>query len=93
MKAEDTKILHDSDIREPLFDCLEERLGKIRILEEKQIGRARDDAVMVTERHLYGIEIKSDAFTGSGLIGSMFPPSTLDMVIATMTDQAFSKEW
>ena len=68
-----TKILHDSDIREPLFDFLEERLGKIRILEEKQIGRARDDAVMVTERHLYGIEIKSDAFTGSGLIGSNVP--------------------
>ena len=58
-----TKILHDSDIREPLFDFLEERLGKIRILEEKQIGRARADAVMVTERHLYGIEIKSDADT------------------------------
>jgi hypothetical protein len=58
-----TKILHDSDIREPLFDFLEERLAKIRILEEKQIGRARADAVMVTERHLYGIEIKSDADT------------------------------
>ena len=58
-----TKILHDSDIREPLFDFLEERFGKIRILEEKQIGRARADAVMVTERHLYGIEIKSDADT------------------------------
>ena len=56
-----TKILHDSDIREPLFDFLEERLGKIRILEEKQIGRARADVVMVTERHLCGIEIKSDA--------------------------------
>ena len=62
-----TKILYDSDIREPLFDYLEERLGKIRILEEKQIGRARADAVMVTERHLYGIEIKSDADTYSRL--------------------------
>ena len=56
-----TKILYDSDIREPLFDFLEERLGKIRILEEKQMGRARADVVMVTERHLCGIEIKSDA--------------------------------
>ena len=58
-----TKILHDSDIREPLFDYLEERLGKIRILEEKQIGRARADVVMGTEQYLYGIEIKSDADT------------------------------
>ena len=58
-----TKILHDSDIREPLFDFLEESLGKIRILEEKQTGRARADVVMVTEKYLYGIEIKSDADT------------------------------
>ena len=56
-----TTILHDADIREPLFDFLEERHGKIRILEEKQMGRARVDVVMVTERHLCGIEIKSDA--------------------------------
>lgn len=56
-----TTILHDADIREPLFDFLEERHGKIRILEEKQMGRARADVVMVTERHLCGIEIKSDA--------------------------------
>lgn len=56
-----TTILHDADIREPLFDFLEERLGKIRILEEKQTGRARADVVMVTERYLCGIEIKSDA--------------------------------
>ena len=54
-------VLHDSDIRDPLFDYLEERIGKIRILEEKQTGRARADVVMVTEQHLYGIEIKSDA--------------------------------
>ena len=58
-----TTILHDADIREPLFDFLEERLGKIRILEEKQTGRARADVVMVTERYIYGIEIKSDADT------------------------------
>ena len=57
------KILHDSDIREPLFDFLEESYGKVRILEEKQTGKARADVVMVTERFLYGIEIKSDADT------------------------------
>ena len=58
-----TKILHDSDIREPLFYYLEEKIGKIRILEEKQTGKARADIVMVTEQYLYGIEIKSDADT------------------------------
>ena len=58
-----TKTLHDADIREPLFDFLEERYGKVRILEEKTTGRARADVVMVTEQYLYGIEIKSDADT------------------------------
>lgn len=55
--------LHDKDIREPLFDFLEERYGKIRIIEEKQMGRSRADIVMVTENELVGIEIKSDADT------------------------------
>ena len=58
-----TSILRDMDIREPLFDFLEERFGKVRILEEKQIGRARADVVMVTKRCLWGVEIKSDADT------------------------------
>ena len=56
-------MLKDKDIREPLFDFLEETYGKIRILEEKTMGRSRADAVMVTENALYGIEIKSDADT------------------------------
>ena len=56
-------VLHDSDIREPLFEYLEERFGKIRILEEKVIGRVRADVVMITPDLLYGIEIKSDADT------------------------------
>ena len=30
-------MLYDKDIREPLFDYLEEYYGKIRILEEKEI--------------------------------------------------------
>ena len=55
--------LHDKDIREPLFDFLEETYGKIRILEEKTTGRARADVVTITEDKLYGIEIKSDADT------------------------------
>lgn len=57
------EILLDKDIREPLFDFLEEIYGKIRILEEKTTGRARADVVMITENKLYGIEIKSDADT------------------------------
>lgn len=54
-------MLHDRDIREPLFDFLEERLGKIRIIEEKTMGRSRADIVMVLPEALAGIEIKSDA--------------------------------
>lgn len=56
-------MLYDKDIREPLFDFLEAAFGKIRILEEKQIGKSRADIVMVTEDAIYGIEIKSDADT------------------------------
>lgn len=55
--------LYDKDIREPLFDFLEETYGKIRILEEKTMGKSRADVVMVTSDALYGIEIKSDADT------------------------------
>lgn len=56
-----SRILHDKDIREPLFDFLEETFGKIRILEEKCTGKSRADVVMITPQFLYGIEIKSDA--------------------------------
>lgn len=56
-------MLRDKDIREPLFDFLEQTYGKIRIIEEKTMGKSRADVVMVTEDSLYGIEIKSDADT------------------------------
>ena len=56
-------MLHDKDIREPLFEYLEELYGKIRIIEEKTMGRSRADIVMVTTESLFGIEIKSDADT------------------------------
>ena len=36
-------MLLDKDIREPLFDFLEERYGKVRILEEKTVGNSRAD--------------------------------------------------
>lgn len=58
-----TEMLYDKDIREPLFDFLEESYGKVRIIEEKQMGRSRADVVMVAPGALYGIEIKSDADT------------------------------
>lgn len=60
-------MLYDKDIRDPLFDFLEENYGKIRIIEEKQMGRSRADVVMVMPSALCGIEIKSDADTYSRL--------------------------
>jgi len=56
-------MLYDKDIREPLFDFLEERYGKTRIIEEKQVGRSRADVILVRPLNLSGIEIKSDADT------------------------------
>lgn len=56
-------MLYDKDIREPLFDFLESTYGKIRILEEKNMGKSRADVVMIAPEALYGIEIKSDADT------------------------------
>lgn len=57
------EILRDKDIREPLFSFLEETYGKVRFIEEKNMGRSRADVVMVVPGALYGIEIKSDADT------------------------------
>ncbi len=54
-------MLYDKDIREPLFSFLEDRIGKVRFLEEKQMGRSRADVIMITEDKVCGIEIKSDA--------------------------------
>lgn len=63
-EAQDNReMLYDRDIREPLFDFLEERYGKVRIIEEKQMGRSRADLMMVLPEALVGIEIKSDADT------------------------------
>ena len=59
-KKAESLTAHDSTIREPLFEFLEEKYGKIRIIEEKTIGRVRADVVMVTPDALFGIEIKSD---------------------------------
>jgi len=58
--SEDKILLYDEDIREPLSDYLEERFGKIRIFEEKTIGKSRADMIMLTDDSITGIEIKSD---------------------------------
>lgn len=56
-------MLYDKDIREPLFEFLEEKYGKTRFIEEKVMGRSRADVLMVTIDSFWGIEIKSDADT------------------------------
>lgn len=53
----------DKDIREPLFDFLEEFYGKIRIFEEKVTGISRTDALGVIDGQMIGFEIKSDRDT------------------------------
>lgn len=60
-------MLYDKDIREPLFEFLDDIYVTNRIIEEKQMGRSRADAVLVTPEAVYGIEIKSDADTYSRL--------------------------
>ena len=40
-------MLYDKDIREPLFEFLEETYGKVRFLEEQVMGQSRADIVMV----------------------------------------------
>jgi len=56
-------MLYDKDIREPLFDFIDSNFGKVRIIEEKQIGKSRADVMLVMDEMLVGLEIKSDADT------------------------------
>ena len=76
----ENELIHDKDIREPLFDYLEETYGKIRILEEKMMGRSRADVVMVTEDALYGIEIKSDALSEDNTYPHLFAEAIVNTV-------------
>lgn len=64
-------MLYDKDIREPLFEFFEDRKDKIRILEEKQIGKSRADVMIIEDNRLCGIEIKSDADTYVRLEGQI----------------------
>lgn len=56
-------MMYDKDIREPLFEFLEEYYGKVRMIEEKRMGRSRADVVMILPEAVCGLEIKSDADT------------------------------
>ncbi|MCR5629099.1 sce7726 family protein [Eubacterium sp.] len=56
-------MLYDKNIREPLFDFLDEIYGTNRTLEELMIGKSRADICMITKENIIGIEIKSDADT------------------------------
>ena len=71
MENETIHPLRDADIREPLFDWLEDTFGKLRVIEEKQTGKARADIVMVLPDKVCGIEIKSDADTYTRLPGQV----------------------
>ena len=52
--------MKDIDIREVLFDYLDEKYGRIRILEEKVIYGSRADVIGIIEDKIIGFEIKSD---------------------------------
>lgn len=55
--------MYDEDIREILLDYFDCCGRKIRVFEEKIMGKSRADLILVTEEGLVGIEIKSDADT------------------------------
>ena len=58
-----SEVLHDADIRDELCEYIEQKYGKVRFFEELTMGKSRADIVVVTERGLIGVEIKSDADT------------------------------
>ena len=53
----------DKEMREPLFDFLDELFGKVRTIEEKIIYGSRADVLAITDGRINGIEIKSDGDT------------------------------
>ena len=64
-------MLYDAEIRDPLVLFLEEKYDKIRAMDEIPIGQARADLLLVTERWLGGIEIKSDMDSYARLSGQV----------------------
>lgn len=55
--------MYDIDIREAMFDYLDDLFIKYRILEEKTMGKSRADLLMVIDGSIIGFEIKSDSDT------------------------------
>lgn len=53
----------DTEIRELLFDYIDEKYDKLRIYEELKIRKSIADIIIVLEDKLIGIEIKSDSDT------------------------------
>ena len=53
----------DAEIRELLFNYIDEKYDKLRIYEELKIRKSIADVVVVLEDKLIGIEIKSDSDT------------------------------
>lgn len=56
-------MLYDREMRDPLCYYLEDRFGKVRILDEVPIGHARADLMLTLPMELIGIEIKSNMDT------------------------------
>ena len=52
--------LSDPQMREALFTYLDEKYLKIRVFDEKIIGKSRADFIAVTDSTITGYEIKSD---------------------------------
>jgi hypothetical protein len=55
--------LSDPQMREALFTYLDAKHSKIRIIDEKEIGKSRADFMAVTDGMIIGYEIKSDLDT------------------------------
>ncbi len=58
-------------LRDALCEFLEEKYGKIRFLEEKNIGKVRADMIAVLPNGLCGIEIKSHSDSYTRLAGQI----------------------
>ena len=52
-------MIYDKDIREPLFDFLEETYGKVRVIEEKTIGKSRADVFLVLTGEIWGLRLRA----------------------------------
>jgi len=52
--------LSDPQMREALFSYLDGKYPKIRVFDEKEIGKSRADLIAVTDSTITGYEIKSD---------------------------------